>query len=73
MGAKTTTPVAGGKGGTGMQVRSRNNQQITVDGNRVLATTREGVRILKPRGNPSSFTLQQLREALSDVIERSRV
>lgn len=35
---------------------------------KVLGITRDGVRILKPRGNPTHFTQKELREA----VERAR-
>lgn len=39
----------------------------------VLGTTREGIQILKPRGAPTSFTWQELREAMPAVIEKATV
>ena len=38
---------------------------------KVLGTTREGIQILKPRGTPTSFTWQELREAMPAVIEKA--
>ena len=34
---------------------------------KVLGTTRDGVRILKPRGNATHFTQKELREAVNRV------
>jgi len=34
---------------------------------KVLGTTRDGVRILKPRGNATHFTQKELREAVTRV------
>lgn len=39
----------------------------TVGGYKVLGTTRDGVRILKPKGKPDSFSVVRLRKAIAAV------
>lgn len=39
-------------------------------GQLVLGTTSEGIDILKPHGNPTSFTWAQLRDAIAHVRSR---
>jgi hypothetical protein len=38
----------------------------------VLGTTREGIAILKPHGNPTNFTWKELRAAMSTVRDKAR-
>lgn len=38
----------------------------------VLGTTREGIAILKPHGNPTNFTWNELRAAMSSVRDKAR-
>lgn len=37
----------------------------------VLGTTREGIAILKPHGNPTNFTWTELRAAMSTVRDKA--
>jgi len=39
----------------------------TVAGYRVLGETRDGVRILAPKGKPQSFTVPELKKAIRSV------
>ncbi len=38
-----------------------------VGGHKVLGTTKDGVKILKPKGPPTHFTDKELREAIATV------
>jgi hypothetical protein len=54
---KSITPKAG---------RSANGER-SVDGYKVLGTTKDGVRILKPKGHATHFTDKELRKAIATV------
>ena len=43
------------------------NTPTTVGGYKVLGETRDGVRILAPKGKPQSFTVPELKKAIRSV------
>ena len=56
---------------TGHQLRrpseARQTEQPPLGGYKVLGTTKDGVKILKPKGRATHFTDKELREAIATV------
>lgn len=71
MTAKQSTSRRGKRGKAGMATVEGHGETAVRFRKNVLGTTREGIQILKPRGAPTSFTWQQLREAMPAVIEKA--
>lgn len=68
MSTKATKKAGSDKGQSSMSYGNSIERQTILDGKKVIGTTIEGINILRPAGNPSNFSWQQLREVVAGVL-----
>ncbi len=54
------------------KIQERSKAPKVLTGPKVLGVTKDGVRILKPKGNATHFTPKELREAVATVRASKR-